>query len=86
MREAGIKEKGALKTARLSFFPQEKLKKPDWIRVRAPAADSRFHDNMHSLELFSLYRKNSPVTPTKSGPMVRSSYHADRQAHHAGVE
>ncbi len=44
MREAGIKEKGALKTARLSFFPQEKLKKPDWIRVRAPAPDSRFHD------------------------------------------
>ncbi len=44
MREAGVKEKGALKTARLSFFPQEKLKKPDWIRVRAPAPDSRFHD------------------------------------------
>ena len=44
MREAGIKEKGALKTARLTFFPREKLKKPDWIRVRAPAPDSRFHE------------------------------------------
>ncbi|MBC7803606.1 MAG: lipoyl synthase [Candidatus Parcubacteria bacterium] len=44
MREAGIKEKGALKTARLKFFPREKLQKPAWIRVRAPAADSRFHE------------------------------------------
>ena len=44
MREAGVKEKGALKTARLEFFPREKLKKPDWIRVRAPAPDSRFHE------------------------------------------
>ncbi len=44
MREAGVKEKGAQKTARLKFFPKEKLKKPDWIRVRAPAPDSRFHE------------------------------------------
>jgi len=44
MREAGVKEKGALKTVRLKFFPQEKLPKPDWIRVRAPAPHSRFHD------------------------------------------
>ena len=44
MREAGVKEKGALKTAKLKFFPKEKLRKPDWIRVRAPAPDSRFHD------------------------------------------
>jgi lipoic acid synthetase len=45
MREAGVKEKGALKTARLTFFPRDaKLRKPDWIRVRAPAAGSRFHD------------------------------------------
>jgi len=45
MREAGVKEKGALKTSRLAFFPrEEKLRKPDWIRVRAPAAGSRFHD------------------------------------------
>ena len=44
MRDAGVKEKGALKTARLKFFPQEKLPKPAWIRVRAPAPHSRFHE------------------------------------------
>jgi lipoic acid synthetase len=44
LREAGVKEKGALKTARLRFFPREKLAKPDWIRVRAPMPDSRFHE------------------------------------------
>jgi lipoic acid synthetase len=44
MREAGVKEKGAQKTARLKFFPKDKLRKPDWIRVRAPATDSRFHE------------------------------------------
>jgi len=44
MREAGVKEKGALKTARLEFFPREKLARPAWIRVRAPAPDSRFHE------------------------------------------
>ena len=44
MREAGVKEKGALKTARLKFFPKEKLRKPDWIRVRAPGPESRFHE------------------------------------------
>ncbi|HEY8068532.1 MAG TPA: lipoyl synthase [Burkholderiales bacterium] len=44
MREAGVKEKGALKTARLQFFRKEKLPKPDWIRVRAASPGSRFHD------------------------------------------
>jgi lipoic acid synthetase len=47
MREAGVKEKGARKTAPLKFVPKEKLAKlarPDWIRVRAPLPDSRFHD------------------------------------------
>jgi lipoic acid synthetase len=44
MREAGVKEKGALKTARLKFFPREKLAKPGWIRVRAPSGGSRFHE------------------------------------------
>ena len=44
MREAGVKEKGALKTARLKFLPREKLQKPAWIRVRAPTPDSRFHE------------------------------------------
>jgi lipoic acid synthetase len=44
MREAGVKEKGALKTARLRFVPREKLAKPGWIRVRAPSGGSRFHE------------------------------------------
>ncbi len=44
MREAGVKERGALKTARLKFFPREKLAKPGWIRVRAPMPDSRFQE------------------------------------------
>ena len=44
MREAGVKEKGAQKTARLKFFPREKLAKPGWIRVRAPLPGSRFHE------------------------------------------
>jgi lipoyl synthase len=44
MREPGVKEKGAAKTVRMSFVPRDALRKPDWIRVRAPAADSRFHD------------------------------------------
>ena len=44
MRDAGVKEKGALKTARLRFFPKDKLPKPAWIRVRAPAPHSRFHE------------------------------------------
>jgi lipoic acid synthetase len=44
MREAGAREKGALKTARLQFVRKDKLVKPDWIRVRAPMPDSRFHE------------------------------------------
>jgi lipoyl synthase len=44
MREAGVKEKGALKTSRLQFFRKEKIPKPDWIRVRAASPGSRFHD------------------------------------------
>ena len=46
MREAGVKEKGANKTARIpiKIVPKENLARPDWIRVRAPGVDSRFHD------------------------------------------
>ena len=43
MREAGVKEKGALKTSRLEFFAKDALPKPDWIRVRAASPGSRFH-------------------------------------------
>ena len=42
MREAGTKEKGALKTAPLKFVPKAKLARPDWIRVRAASPGSRF--------------------------------------------
>ena len=46
MREPGAKEKGATKTAPLRFLPKAaaKLARPEWIRVRAPAEGSRFHD------------------------------------------
>ncbi len=42
MREAGVKEKGARKTIRI--VPRPPLPKPEWIRVRAPGPNSRFHE------------------------------------------
>ena len=41
---AGVKHKGDAKTARIpiKIVPAERLKKPDWIRVRAPSSP-RFH-------------------------------------------
>ena len=42
MREAGVKEKGARKTAPLKFVPKARLEKPAWIRVRTPSPGSRF--------------------------------------------
>jgi lipoyl synthase len=50
MREAGVKDKGAQKTARafdkyaIKIVPREALAKPSWIRVRAAMPDSRFHE------------------------------------------
>jgi lipoic acid synthetase len=50
MREAGVKEKGAKKTSRtlekyaIKVVPREALAKPDWIRVKAPSPNSRFHE------------------------------------------
>ncbi|HZQ74036.1 MAG TPA: lipoyl synthase [Burkholderiales bacterium] len=46
MREPGAKEKGAAKTARIpiKIVPRAALPKPPWIRVRAAAPDSRFHE------------------------------------------
>jgi lipoyl synthase len=43
---ASLKEKGAAKIRRIpiAVAPAEKLKKPDWIRVRAASAGSRFHE------------------------------------------
>lgn len=44
MAEAGVKQKGELKTARIpiKIVPQEALKKPDWIRVKAGNDAGRF--------------------------------------------
>ena len=44
MREAGVKEKGQAKTARIpvKIVPRSPLPKPAWIRVRAPGLGSRF--------------------------------------------
>src|SRR5437870_10540227 len=41
----GIKHKGEAKTARIpiKIVPAERLKKPDWIRVRAPSSP-RFYE------------------------------------------
>jgi len=44
MREAGAKEKGAQKTAPIRIVPRGALAKPPWIRVRAAAPGSRFHE------------------------------------------
>ncbi len=50
MREAGVKEKGQAKTARVmlksavKIVPRAPLPKPGWIRVRVAGAGSRFHD------------------------------------------
>jgi lipoyl synthase len=43
---ADSKQKGAAKTARIpiKIVPAAPLRKPEWIRVRAPGAGSRFHD------------------------------------------
>jgi len=44
-------QRGASKTARIpiKIVPQEKLAKPEWIRVRAPADGSRFHEIKRTL-------------------------------------
>jgi lipoic acid synthetase len=44
MREAGLKEKGREKTARIpvKIVPRPPLPKPEWIRVKAPVAGTRF--------------------------------------------
>ena len=47
MREAGVKEKGRLKTIRIvpaADTARARLAKPSWIRVRAASPNSRFHE------------------------------------------
>ena len=52
------KQKGASKTARIpiKIIPAERLKKPDWIRVRAGMPSSRFN------EIKAILRANNLVT------------------------
>src|SRR5574341_411680 len=51
MREAGVKEKGRAKTARIpiKIVPKAPLAKPAWIRVRAPSPGTRFIEIKHIL-------------------------------------
>jgi lipoic acid synthetase len=46
VRDAGAKEKGRSKTARIpvKIVPREALAKPAWIRVRAASPNSRFYE------------------------------------------
>jgi len=46
VREPGVKQKGALKTARIpvKVVPRTPLAKPAWIRVRAASPNSRFYE------------------------------------------
>jgi lipoic acid synthetase len=58
MNPAMQKQKGAAKTVRIpiKIVPAEHLPKPDWIRVRAAAPDSRFD------EIKAILRDNALVT------------------------
>jgi lipoic acid synthetase len=55
---ASDKQKGASKTARIpiKIIPAERLKKPDWIRVKAASASTRFY------EIKDILRANNLVT------------------------
>ena len=57
MRDAGTKEKGAAKTARIpiKIVPRAPLAKPAWIRVRAATPDSRFHEVKNVLRARNLH-------------------------------
>jgi lipoyl synthase len=46
MADAGVKQKSDLKTARIPIkvVQAERLKKPEWIRVKAGSASSRFYE------------------------------------------
>ncbi|HEX9392153.1 MAG TPA: lipoyl synthase [Usitatibacteraceae bacterium] len=46
MADAGVKEKSGSKTARIpiKIVPAERLKKPEWIRVKAGSPSTRFYE------------------------------------------
>jgi lipoic acid synthetase len=51
MADAGVKQKSADKTARIPIkvVPAERLKKPEWIRVKAGSVSSRFYEIKQTL-------------------------------------
>jgi lipoyl synthase len=55
--QPGDKQKAQAKTARIPIkvIPQEALKKPDWIRVRAASDGSRFQDIKRTLRAANLH-------------------------------
>jgi len=57
VREAGVKEKGKAKTERIpiKIVPREALRKPAWIRVRAPGPNSRFAEIKRILRAQNLH-------------------------------
>jgi len=57
MREAGVKEKGRAKTARIpiKIVPQAPLAKPAWIRVKAASPSSRFAEIKQVLRAQNLH-------------------------------
>ena len=57
MREAGAKEKGAKKIARIPVktVPRAPLPKPSWIRVRAASPNSRFYEIKDTLRAQKLH-------------------------------
>ena len=57
MAEAGIKQKNADKTARIpiKIVPAERLKKPEWIRVKAASTSTRFNEIKQVLRDNSLH-------------------------------
>jgi lipoic acid synthetase len=57
MREPGVKEKGAQKTARIpvKIVPRAALAKPAWIRVRAASPNSRFYEIKNTLRAQALH-------------------------------
>lgn len=57
MRDAGVKEKGAKKTARIpvKIVPRVALAKPPWIRVRAASPNSRFYEIKDTLRAQNLH-------------------------------
>ena len=55
--DATVKQKAQAKTSRIpvKIVPMERLKKPEWIRVKMATGSSRFHEIRHVLREHSLF-------------------------------